>query len=127
MSGTARRRAGFTLIEVLVAVSIMAIGLVAVLRTGIQSQETIFASDRITTATLLAGETMAQIHARGLESLPGTQGDYGEERPGYSWAVETDSSRRGLTHVLVTVDWAGNSARPVKLETYLFDARNAQR
>jgi prepilin-type N-terminal cleavage/methylation domain-containing protein len=128
MSSPTTRRSGFTLIEVLVAVSIMAIGLVAVLRTGIQSQETMFVSDRISEATLLAGETMGQIQARGLDSLFGLQGDYGEERPGYIWKVETDNHRHpGLTHVLVTVDWEGNTVRPVKLEAYLFDAQAAHR
>jgi general secretion pathway protein I len=122
------RRSGFTLIEVLVAVSIMAIGLVAVLRTGIQSQETILVSDRITVATLLAGETMAQIQSRGLENLPGLQGDYGEERQGYFFRVETDNHRHaGLTHVVVTVDWDGNTLRTIRLEAYLFDAQAALR
>jgi general secretion pathway protein I len=121
-------RSGFTLIEVLVAVSIMAIGLVAVLRTGIQSQETMLVSDRISVATLLAGETMGQIQARGLDHLPGLQGDYGEEQAGYLWRVETDNHRHpGLTHVLVTVDWENNTVRPVKLEAYLFDAQAARR
>jgi hypothetical protein len=63
-----------------------------------------------------------------LESLSGGQGEYGEARPGYLWNVETDSyGHPGLTHVIVTVDWEGNTVRPVKLEAYLFDAKTAQK
>lgn len=81
------REAGFTLLEVMVAIALMAIALTAVL--GSQSQAVSLASEAKfnTTATLLAQGKMAQIELATLEDLTSDSGDFGEDFPGYLWEV----------------------------------------
>lgn len=76
---------GFTLLEVMVAMAIIAIALTAVL--GSQSQSLSLASEAkfSTTAALLAQSKMAEIEAEKPEDLTSDSGDFGEDYPGYRW------------------------------------------
>jgi len=78
---------GFTLLEVMVAMSIIAIALTAVL--GLQSQSISLASEAkfSTTASLLAKSKMAEIEAKEPEDLTDDSGDFGEDFPGYIWQL----------------------------------------
>lgn len=94
MSSMSRRNfktSGFTLLEVMVAMAIIAIALVAVL--GSQSQSLSLASETkfTTTAAFLAQSKMAEIETGNPHELASDQGDFGEDFPGYQWEVKVSS------------------------------------
>ncbi|MBW2030506.1 MAG: prepilin-type N-terminal cleavage/methylation domain-containing protein [Deltaproteobacteria bacterium] len=82
---------GFTLLEVMIAMAIIAIVLTAVL--GSQSQSVSFANEAkfYTTASLLAQSKMAEWDVMPEEELISDSGDFGEDFPGYSWHVSVSN------------------------------------
>ncbi|MDA8126949.1 MAG: prepilin-type N-terminal cleavage/methylation domain-containing protein [Deltaproteobacteria bacterium] len=81
------RSYGFTLLEVMIAMAILAIGLVAVYQS--QSQSVSMAGDSrfLTTASLFAQSRMAEIDADPGAVVSGS-GDFGEDFPDYGWQAE---------------------------------------
>jgi general secretion pathway protein I len=104
---------GFTLLEVMVAVALIAIALTALL--GSQSQSVSFANSAKfeTMAALLAQGKMSEIVMRGTGDLSSDSGDFGEDYPGYSWSsTVSDVSMPGeealsdyLKQIDLTVTW----------------------
>jgi general secretion pathway protein I len=84
----AQQNHGFTLLEVMVAVAIIAIGLTALL--GSHSQSVSLASEAKfnTTATLLAQDKMAQLELEKFQDVANDSGDFGEEFPHYRWELQ---------------------------------------
>ncbi len=78
---------GFTLLEVMVAIALIAIALMAVL--GSQSQSVSLAGEARfnTTAALLAQSKMAEIESQDPEDLTADSGDFDEDFPGYTWKL----------------------------------------
>lgn len=88
---------GFTLLEVMIAVALIAIALVTLL--GSQSQSVFFANSAKfeTMASLLAQSKMSEITIQAADSLSSDSGDFGEDYPGYAWeATVSDVSIEGL-------------------------------
>jgi general secretion pathway protein I len=81
---------GFTLLEVMISVAIIAIAFVAVL--GAQSRGISLSEESRfnTTAALLAQGKMAEISAFGTNAIVSRSGDFGEEFPGYAWQLWTE-------------------------------------
>ena len=109
------RGAGFTLLEVMIAMAIMAIALVAVYQS--QSQSVSMASDSrfVTTASLLAQSRMAEIDADTLKTST-ANGDFGEAYPDYRWQAEVGNVEEIplLKRVTLTV----TNSRMTKRNTY---------
>jgi len=80
-----RENSGFTLLEVMIAMAIIAIALVAVF--GSQSQSLSLANEAKfnTTATLLAQSKMAEVETLDPGDLVSGSGDFGEDFPDYHW------------------------------------------
>ena len=113
---------GFTLLEVMVAVAILAIAMVAVLKANVQSLEALAESRDITTATLLAASKLSEVEAGGEASLSEFSGDFGEDFPGYTWQLESQPTEvEGLVMVAVIVrhgeDSVGSATR---IEEFVF-------
>jgi general secretion pathway protein I len=93
-------RRGFTLLEILLALSILSVVLLAVYRLHTQS---IFAAQSArfqTVAPLLARQKMAEVNLGGLDAIPEPAGNFGERYPGYTWRLavsDTVSERLGET------------------------------
>lgn len=86
------RRRGFTLLEVMIAMAILAITLVALYQS--QSQSIAMATDSrfLTTASLLAQTRMAEIDAApDPRSVVSANGDFGDDYPGYTWRLEVSA------------------------------------
>ncbi|MGE0082836.1 MAG: prepilin-type N-terminal cleavage/methylation domain-containing protein [Desulfococcaceae bacterium] len=81
---------GFTLLEVMAAVSIMAIVLTAVYRLHSQTISMSGSVRFYTNAPLLAQRTMAELETKPDEFQGNSSGDYGDEFPGYAWTVEVE-------------------------------------
>ncbi len=82
---SSEKSSGFTLLEVMIAIAIIAITLVAVF--GSQSQSLSLANEAKfnTTAALLAQSKMAEIEVVNPEDLASDSGDFGENFPNYHW------------------------------------------
>ena len=78
------------MLEVCVAVFIIAIVLLAVYRLQSQTLLMNYSARFYTTAPLLAQIKLAEIDVNGLEDITGESGDFGEEFPGYTWEIGTD-------------------------------------
>jgi general secretion pathway protein I len=107
---------GFTLLEVMIAVSIIAISLVALF--GSQSRSLTHATEAHFNiiAPMLASGKLAELKAD--NSAPNNDdGDFGDEFPGYTWEIETENANfdspdvlgkleKPLTKVELTVLWS---------------------
>ncbi|MDL1973815.1 MAG: type II secretion system minor pseudopilin GspI [Deltaproteobacteria bacterium] len=110
---------GFTLLEVMVAMAILAIALVAVLRS---QAHTVFVAGEArlsTTASLLAQSKLAEIESNRQDS---TQGDFGEDFPNYSWETSIRKTElKQLREVILTIQWQEQSlTREYKVSFYQY-------
>jgi general secretion pathway protein I len=91
---------GFTLLEVMIAVALIAIALTTLL--GSQSQSVSFANSAKfeTTAALLAQSKMSEMILQGPDAISSESGDFGDDYPGYAWdATVSDISIEGVTSI----------------------------
>jgi len=82
-------RGGFTLVEVLVATVILALGLLGALTAFSMASRATGASTNDTMLTFLAHEKLAEIQLLGADRLvhQDTSGDFGPEHPEYEWEM----------------------------------------
>lgn len=121
--------AGFSLLEVLVALAILTISLTSVYR--LQSITFDMSADArfYTLAPKLAQERLAAIESEGLKNASDSSGDFGQAYPGYGWSVrieevESDlikSENQLFTRIDVTIDQ--DEERSYDLRTYRFHAK----
>ena len=83
-----REEYGFTLLEVTVAMAIIAIALTAMLSSQSQSLSLANEAKFSTTATLLAQSKMAEFETVKPEDLVSDSGDFGENFPNYFWEMK---------------------------------------
>ena len=93
-------RKGFTLMEVMIAMSILAITLVAVFQSQSQSISMATEVRFLTTASLLAQGKMAEIDKMDPREIVSVSGDFRENFPDYAWRVEvTDTALEFLKKI----------------------------
>ena len=98
------RRSGFTLLEVMIAMAILAIALVAVFQSQSQSISMAGSSRFLTTASLLAQSKMTEIEAVDMKDVKTENGDFGEGFPDYIWRVEVkDTELENVKKIEMTV------------------------
>jgi general secretion pathway protein I len=81
---------GFTLLEVMVALSIIAIVLVSVYRMHAQTVSMNNEVRFYATAPMLAQIKMAEIESESLKDIGDDSGDFGDEFPDYRWNIVID-------------------------------------
>ncbi len=128
--GPCNRYSGFTLLEVMVAMAIIAIALTAIL--GSQSQSVSLAGEArfYTTAAFLAQSKMAEIEAKKIEDLTSDSGDFGDDFPGYVWSVTVSNVMFGgledvsdhLKQIDLGVSWGKDEAYQYRLRLYRFSS-----
>lgn len=99
-----KKKAGFTLLEVMIAMSILAIGLAAVFQ--MQSQSVSLASESrfLTTASLLAQNKMVEVEAMTKLENRTQSGDFAPDYPEYGWSVTVaDTQMTNLKRIEVSV------------------------
>lgn len=79
---------GFTLLEVMVALSIIAVVLVSLLVSQSQSVSLLDETKFNTTAALLAQKKISEIESEIEDNLTSDEGDFGEDFPDYFWRIE---------------------------------------
>ncbi len=82
---------GFTLLEVMVAVAILAIALVTLLGSQSRSLSVDEVARFQTRAALLARDRMTLLLLEDPAGLGSDEGDFGDRAPGYFWRLETRS------------------------------------
>lgn len=87
MSGQ-RQEAAFTLLEVMVAVAVIAMSFTALLASQSQSLSLAAASRFETVAALLARQKLTELSAADFAGLSGGSGDFGEDFAEYHWKTE---------------------------------------
>lgn len=95
---------GFTLLEVLAALSVLALAFVVLLQTdGLNATRTLHA-ERVQGALQLAGDKMEEVFVSGSEDM---FSDEGQMEDGiYSWErVVSDTEFEGLKEIRLTVTW----------------------
>ena len=88
--GNRHTASGFTLLEVMVAMAIMAIVLVSVYRMHSQTLTMNTAARFYTQAPMLAQSKLAQLEGDSSGIVAGDSGDFGDKFPGYTWSISTD-------------------------------------
>lgn len=83
---------GFTLLEVMVALAIIAIALVTLLGTHLLSLNLAQRHKEQSMATMLARQKMEELLTTPFDSLTSDAGDFGPERPGYKWEFEVEDA-----------------------------------
>jgi len=108
-----RTLSGFTLLEVMVAVAILAIALVTLLGSQSRSLSVAGISRFETRAALLARDRFSRFLLQDPDRLAPDEGDFGEEAPGFRWRLETrnldgeeagiEGLETGLTELTLTI------------------------
>jgi prepilin-type N-terminal cleavage/methylation domain-containing protein len=91
-SSTRSRTRGFTLLEVMVALCIMAIVLMSVYRLQTQAIAMSMESRFYTQAPLLARSALARFDEPVERQMASSQGDFGREFPGYQWKITVEDT-----------------------------------
>lgn len=95
---------GFTLLEVMLAMAILAIALVAVFQSQSQSISMAGQARFATTASLLAQSKMAEVETMDPGEINADSGDFGDDFPDYSWKVDvTETQVENVKKIEVTV------------------------
>lgn len=116
------RHAGFSLIEVVVAILILGIALVALTEGVTAALSSSKASEVQTTAALLAAGQIETLQAEGDYTDGQTEGDFGDEFPQYQWKQTiSDTSIDGLHNVEVVVEDSKTGEALYDLQTMLFE------
>lgn len=123
---------GFTLLEVLVSLAIIAIVFVSVLRLQGQTISMNETTRFYAVAPYLAQQKMSEITTDPSAFSGSQSGDFGEDAPGYGWnaqveefpLTEPDGGTFSLSSAVVTVIQDGSGLK-LTLKEYLSEARTA--
>jgi type IV pilus assembly protein PilV len=114
--GTQSGDRGFTLVEVMVALVVIAIGVMALSVIQTRSSGDVYATGRQTRALNLAQERVETVRAAGYSAAVSGGGSSGP----FTWATRVDSLSTDLKAVTVSVSWAElGRPRTVQLQTML--------
>ncbi len=113
---------GFTLLEVMIAMAILAIVLVTVFHSQSQSIAMANESRAMTTLALLAQSRMAEVEGQQSLSTGQTSGKFGDDFPDYSWTASITQPQgpgsRFLRKIEITVVHDYYLKRPYKVILY---------
>ncbi len=112
-------RRGFTLLEVMLAMTILAIALLAIYQSQRQSMAMAARANFLTDAALLAQGRMAQVDAANMLELSSSRGDFGADYPQYRWElVVMDTEIPFLKRIELTVKNSAPSPESYQLLLY---------
>jgi general secretion pathway protein I len=117
---------GFTLLEVMVALAILAITLTSIYRLHSQTMLMSARSRFYSQAPLLAQSKLAEIDREGIKNSEDGSGDFGQAYPNYAWSVRIEDvssdllkdNKQHLTRIEVTV--TQNEQETYQIRTYRY-------
>ena len=95
------REAGVTLVELMIALVVITIGILALSAAQTRSSAHVYAAGRNTRALELAQERLETTRAAGYSEAAADSG----VTDGFAWHIGVDSLNVDLKHVVVTVSW----------------------
>lgn len=104
------RGAGFTLLEVMIAVALIAIALVTLIGAQAQTIAIATGSRFDTMASMLAQWKLTEVHLQDFAQLNDSTGHFGEQHQHFSWKLEVEETGaaavgiKGMSGMLKTVD-----------------------
>ena len=107
---------GFTLLEILAAIAILAIVLTALFRLHLQTLAMGIDAGFYAAAPLLAREKIAQIETEGVEQPRSDAGDFGDDFPQYRWEAEVSETE--------SADFETAAERLRRIEVRILDAED---
>ena len=120
MSRRHQKAPGFTLLEVLVAMTVLAIGIIGIVRAFSSCMTASRNTESYATASLLAAQTAAQLERTSPLEVGEYSGDFGEDAPDYTWqAVVSQADVEGMLAVDVTILW-GPDEKPSRYQMQAF-------
>jgi prepilin-type N-terminal cleavage/methylation domain-containing protein len=99
-------RRGFTLVEVLATMLLMAIVLPVALKGVSVALASANTARHLAEAASLADAKLQEITAAGASNVHTGTGDFGADAPGYTWQAAASVGDYELTFVTVTVAWS---------------------
>jgi len=100
------RRAGFTLIEVLVSLVVVTACLTIIAQGFLTGGRASVVAQNETLAAMLAESKMAELEAGILSTQSSADGTFEPERPDFSWSIQPESTdTTGLVKMTLTVTW----------------------
>ena len=117
-----RHNAGFSLVEVIVAIAILSVALVGLVRGITMALSSSKESELQTTAAMFAAGMIEELRAEGEITDGQTGGACGPELPLYTWTESiTPAGVDGLHQVEVSVQNARSRQEIYKLQTLVFE------
>ena len=105
-----RSNNGFTLLEVMVALAIIATALVTLLGTHMMSMNLAHKNKEQSLTAMLARQKMEELFTVPFDSLAGASGDFGPEYPEYAWEIVVEEAEiDNLKNVEITVSTPENT------------------
>ncbi|MBC8247190.1 MAG: prepilin-type N-terminal cleavage/methylation domain-containing protein [Deltaproteobacteria bacterium] len=121
------QKTGFTLLEIMVAISIIAIVFMSVFKMHAQTVSMTASTRFYAVAPILAKNRLAEFLSQSPEELSDDSGDFGNGYAGYGWKIaiedvesenlETDTDRLKRIDVMISVN---NEENTYRLRTYRF-------
>ncbi|MDD5711407.1 MAG: prepilin-type N-terminal cleavage/methylation domain-containing protein [Smithellaceae bacterium] len=119
------RTPGFTLMEVMIAMAVLAIALVAAFQLQSQSLSMTDNSRFLTTASLLAQAKMTEFETAPPLNLQSGKGDFGEDYPSFRWqAVVSDTQLASFKKIELTVTDDTRADNAYSLTMYRFTGKS---
>jgi len=112
---------GLTLLEVIVAMAILAIGITGVLRAFSMGMLTCKAAESYSVAAMFAQQVASELERTPELAAGQESGDFGKDWPGYRWEADIrDTTGADLKRVRITVLWdVGKRSRHLEMLTLL--------
>ena len=107
-------RDGFTLVEVLATLVLLAIVLPVVMRGAQLALRSANTARHLAEASALAETKLNDMLLSGEWNQSAASGDFGAEYPGYQWTCETQTRDYGVVEIFLTVTWQ-EGGRPNRL------------
>ncbi len=127
MTHRARASAGFTLIEILVTLTILTLGVLALARMMPEGSKVMSRSRNSTTATAVAAQKIEDLKAADWYSASLAAGTYTDQSGPFTrtWTIADDSPMTGLKKLTVTATWTvQGGTRSSVVTTYLGRVEN---
>jgi general secretion pathway protein I len=120
-----RNPRGFTLLEVLISLSIIAIVLISCLRAQNQSIRLYHLSRDMTVATILARQKMGEIELAGFPELGEEEGDFEDTFPGFTWRQRvSETPFEEARRIDLSITWKeGTGERSVDVIAYITNTK----